>query len=156
MTLLERCLGRSASELAAFSPEALLDLKKQAADALATAKANVEWIDRALDLRYSHIAAQQRLAAEKDTGTVSFADGDIRVSVELPKKVEWDQAQLARIVERIRAAGKDPAEFVEVTYRISETRYNAWPASLRSSFDAARTLKTGKPSFRLSSPGDES
>ncbi|WP_223618967.1 hypothetical protein [Lysobacter sp. ESA13C] len=155
MTLLERCMGRPASELADYSPEMLLDLKKQAAEALATAKANADWIDRALDLKYGYIAAQQRLAADKDTGTVSFADGDIRVSVELPKKVEWDQAQLARIVERIRAAGKDPAEFVEVTYRISETRYNAWPPSLRTSFDAARTLKTGKPSFRLSAPGDE-
>lgn len=155
MTLLERCMGRPASELADYPPEMLLDLKKQTADALATAKANADWIDQALDLRYGRIAAQQRLAAEKDTGTVTFSDGDIRVSVELPKKVEWDQAQLARIVERIRAAGKDPAEFVEVTYRISETRYNAWPASLRTSFDAARTLKTGKPSFRLSSSGDE-
>ncbi|ALN64608.1 hypothetical protein GLA29479_3757 [Lysobacter antibioticus] len=155
MTLLERCLGRLASELADYSPEMLFDLKKEASEALATAKANVDWIDRALDLRYSHIAAQQRLAADKDTGTVTFTDSDIRVSVELPKKVEWDQAQLSRIVERIRAAGKDPVEFVEVTYRISETRYNAWPASLRTSFDAARTLKTGKPIFRLSSPGDE-
>lgn len=150
MTRLEQCVGRPASELAELAAELLLDLKQQAVDALATAKANADWIDRALDLRYSRTAAQTRLAAGKDTGTVSFADGDIRVSVELPKKIEWDQAQLARIVERIRAAGEDPGEFVEVTYRISETQYNAWPASLRASFDAARTLKTGKPRFRLS------
>ncbi|ALN93839.1 hypothetical protein [Lysobacter gummosus] len=155
MTLLERFIGRPASELADFAPELLLDLKQQAVDALATAKANADWIDRALDLRYSRTAVQARLAAGKDSGTVSFADGDIRVSVELPKKIDWDQAQLARIVERIRAAGEDPAEFVEVTYRISETQYNAWPASLRSSFDAARTLKTGKPTFRLSMTEDE-
>lgn len=156
MTLLERCVGRPASELAEYAPEMLLDLKKQAADALATAKANAEWIDRALDMRYGHTAARERLAASKDTGTVTFADGGIRVSVELPKKVEWNQMQLARIVERIRAAGEDPSDFVEVTYRISETKYNAWPVSLRSSFDVARTLKTGKPTFRLSSPEDES
>lgn len=150
MTRLEQCVGRPASELAEFAPERLLDLKQQAVDALATAKANADWIDRALDLRYSRTAAQARMAAGKDTGTVSFADGAIRVSADLPKKIEWDQAQLARIVERIRAAGEDPGEFVEVTYRISETQYNAWPSSLRASFDAARTLKTGKPTFRLS------
>lgn len=150
MTLLERCLGRPASELAEYSPEMLLDLKKEAADALATAKANVDWIDRALDLRYSRTAVEARLAAGKDTGSVSFADGDIRVSVELPKKVEWDQEQLARIVERIRAAGEDPSEFVEVSYRVSEAKYSAWPTSMRASFDSARLLKTGKPTFRLS------
>lgn len=149
MTPLEQFVGRPASELAECAPELLLDLKQQAVDALATAKANADWIDRALDLRYSRTAAQARLAAGKDAGTVSFADGDIRVSVELPKKIEWDQARLAQIVQRIRAAGEDPAEFVEVSYRISESKYNAWPASMRANFDAARTLKIGKPSFRL-------
>ena len=150
MTLLERCVGRPASELADYPPEMLLDLKLQAADAVASAKATADLIDRALDLRYHHTAARQRINAGKDTGTVTFNDGLVRVSVELPKRVEWDQAQLGRIVERIRAAGEDPSEFVEVTYRISETKYSAWPASMRSSFDAARTLKAGKPTFRLS------
>lgn len=156
MTLLERCIGRPASELADYPPEMLLDLKLQATDALANAKAHADLVDRALDLRYNRIAAQQRLAAGKDTGTVSFTDGVVRVSVELPKRVEWDQAQLGRIVERIRAAGEDPAEFVEISYRISEAKYSAWPASMRSSFDAARTLKTGKPNFRLSLTEGES
>ena len=156
MTLLERCLGRPASELADYPPEMLLDLKQQAADAVATAKANAEWIDRALDLRYSRVAAEQRLAAGKDTGSVSFTDGVVRVSVELPKKVEWSQVQLARIADRIRAAGEDPSEFIEVTYRVNEAKYNAWSTSMRSSFDSARTLKTGKPTFRLSLVDGES
>lgn len=155
MTLLERCIGRPASELAEFAPELLLDLKQQAVDALATAKANADWIDRALELRYSRTAAQARLAAGKDSGTVSFADGDIRVSVELPKKIEWDQTRLAQIVQRIRAAGEDPGEFVEISYRISESKYSAWPESMRANFDAARTLKTGKPTFRLSATEGE-
>ncbi|MBT2748377.1 MULTISPECIES: hypothetical protein [unclassified Lysobacter] len=152
MMLLEHCISRPASELADYPPEVLFDLKKQAADGLATAKANAELVDRALDLRYSRTAASARIAAGKDTGSVTFADGAIRVSVELPKKIEWDQTKLARIVERIRAAGEDPTEFVEVSYRISESKYSAWPASMRSPFDAARTLKIGKPTFRLSLP----
>ncbi|MGH8083311.1 MAG: hypothetical protein ACREP7_22225 [Lysobacter sp.] len=128
----------------------LADLKQQAADAVATAKANADWIDHALDLRYSATAAAARLAVGKDTGAVTFADGDIRVHVELPKKIEWDQTRLGQIVERIRAAGEDPTEFVEISYRISETKYSAWSASMRTNFDAARTLKTGKPAYRLS------
>jgi hypothetical protein len=38
---------------------------------------------------------------------------------------------------------------VEVSYRVSETKFGAWPETLKSAFVAARTLKTGKPSFRL-------
>ncbi|MGO1069610.1 hypothetical protein [Lysobacter sp. CA199] len=150
MSLLQRCVDRPATELAAYAPELLLDLKREAASALTTAKANAELVDRALDLKYGRLAHAQRLAAGKDTGSVTFNDGPIRISVELPKKVEWDQATLARIADRIRAAGKDPAEFLEVTYKISESKYCAWPTSMRTSFDPARTLKTGKPTFRLS------
>ena len=32
---------------------------------------------------------------------------------------------------------------------ISETKFNAWPETLKSAFAPARTLRTGKPSFRL-------
>lgn len=156
MSLLERCIGRPASELAEYSPEMLRDLKEQAAEAVAAAKAHADLIDQALELRYGPTAASQRLAAGKDTGTVNFNDGVVRVGVELPKKVEWDQAVLTRIVDRIRAAGEDPAEFVEIHYRVSETKYGAWPAAMRSAFDPARTLKVGKPSFRLSFAGGES
>jgi hypothetical protein len=63
---------------------------------------------------------------------------------------------LARIADRIRAAGEDPSEFIEVTYRVNEAKYNAWSTSMRSSFDSARTLKTGKPTFRLSLADGES
>ena len=38
---------------------------------------------------------------------------------------------------------------MDVSYRISETKFNAWPESLKSAFAPARTLKTGKPGFRL-------
>lgn len=154
MSLLQRSVDRSATELAAYAPEQLLALKREASAALTVAKAHVELVDRALDLKYGVLAHAQRLAASKDTGSVTFNDGPVRVSVELPKRVEWDQTVLSRIVSRIQAAGEDLSEFVEVTYKVSESKYNAWPASMRSSFDAARTLKVGKATFRLSLAGE--
>ena len=51
--------------------------------------------------------------------------------------------------QRIAANGDDPSEYVEISYRISETKFNAWPESIKSAFAPARTLKTGKPGFRL-------
>lgn len=154
MSLLQRSVDRSATELAAYAPDMLLDLKREATEALATAKAHADLVDQALALKYSQIAQAQRLVAGKDTGSVTFSDGPVRISVELPKKVEWDQTVLSRIVSRIHAAGEDPSEFVEVTYKVSESKYNAWPASMRSTFDSARTLKVGKATFRLSLPGE--
>jgi hypothetical protein len=37
-----------------------------------------------------------------------------------------------------------------VTYKISERSYAAWPDHIRQVFAAARTVRPGKPSFKLS------
>lgn len=145
----DQVLAMPAGELAERSSESLFQLKNDAADLLTAAKAIVEHVDRALDLRYAQRAHQLRLAAGKDTGVVHFDDGHVRITADLPKKVEWDQAKLNDITRRIAANGEDPTEYVEISYRISETKFNAWPETLKSAFAPARTLKTGKPGFRL-------
>lgn len=142
-------LATPAVELAEQSSESLFRIKSDAAVLLAAVKTVVEHIDRAVELKYTHRAHQLRLTAGKDTGVVHFDDGQVQVTADLPKKVEWDQAKLAEITRRIAASGDDPAQYLEIAYRISETKFNAWPESLKSAFAPARTLKTGKPGFRL-------
>ncbi|AHB77274.1 hypothetical protein [Pandoraea pnomenusa] len=145
----EQVLATPAGELAQQSGASIFQLKNDAADLLAAAKAIVEHVDRAVDLKYAQRAHELRLAAGKDTGVVHFDDGQVRITADLPKKVEWDQAKLGDITRRIAANGEDPAEYVEISYRISETKFNAWPETLKSAFAPARTLKTGKPGFRI-------
>jgi hypothetical protein len=127
----------------------LFELRHQCADLLTSTKRLSEHLDRALEFKYADRAHALRLTQGKDTGVVHFADGRVRISADLPKRVEWDQQQLADIVRRIAANGEDPAEYVETAYRVSETKFNAWPEALKSAFAPARTLKTGKPGFRL-------
>lgn len=146
---LDQVLAIPAGDLAEQSSATLFTLKNDATDRLTDAKAAAEHIDRALVLKYSERARRLRLEAGKDTGVVHFDDGDVRITADLPKKVEWDQKQLANISSRIAASGENPAQYIEISYRVSETKFGAWPESLKSSFVAARTLKTGKPDFRL-------
>jgi hypothetical protein len=145
----DQVLAIPAGDLAASTPETLFQLKSDAADRLTRAKAIAERIDQALDLKYAARARALRLAAGKDTGAVHFDDGAVRITADLPKKVEWNQARLAQLARQIAANGDDPAEYVEVTYRVSETKFNAWLESIRSAFLPARTVRTGKPAFRL-------
>lgn len=145
----DQVLAIPAGELAALQSDVLFQMKNNAADSLSVARFIVEHIDRALELKYADRAHQLRLATGKDTGVVHFDDGHVRVTADLPKKVDWDQTRLAQIVRRIADGGEDPAEYVEIGYRVSETKFNAWPESLKSAFAPARTLKTGKPGLRL-------
>lgn len=145
----EQILATPPGDLANESSDSIYEIKGQATALLTTARAVDAWVDKALDLKYSQRARELRLAEGKDTGVVHFEDGPVHITADLPKKVDWDQARLAEITRRISASGDNPAEYVEITYRVSETKFNAWPETLKSAFAPARTLKTGKPGFRL-------
>ncbi|MFZ6813718.1 hypothetical protein ACO0K3_04575 [Undibacterium sp. Rencai35W] len=146
---LDRAFTTPVTKLAQLPADALFDLKTEAADILTAAKGLIEHIDTAVELRFAEQAQTLRFAAGKDTGVVHFTDGAVRVTADLPKKIEWDQAKLAEIVSRIVAAGDNPAQYVDVSYRVAETKYCAWPTVLQEQFTPARTMKTGKPGFRL-------
>ena len=145
----DQILATPVSELADLSSSSLFQIKNDVADLLTVAKALAEHIERALDMKYVERAHRLRQAASKDTGVVHFDDGNVHVTADLPKKVEWDQKQLAELIARIAAAGDNPSEFIETSYRVSETKYQAWQKSLRSQFTPARTVKVGKATYRL-------
>ena len=137
------------TQLSEASPDLLQKALIAAMTEVTRAKKQLEHIEHALDMRYAQRAKALRLAQGKDTGVVHFDDGEVSVTADLPKKVEWDQATVARLVANIVACGDDPSQYVEISYRISETKFNAWPDSLKKPFSAARTVKVGKPSYRL-------
>ena len=141
--------------VAALSPETLAMLQDEADEALRSAKATKERLEGAIAVKYANRAQAARRAENKDTGTVRFDDHGVTVVADLTKKVEWDQAQLAAVVERIRAAGDDPAEYVDIAFKVPERKYTAWPAGIRAAFEGARTVKTGKPTFKLLLGGGE-
>ena len=90
-------------------------------------KVRCDWLDGAIALKYGDQAQDARRAEGKDTGTVRLQDGPVTVVSDLPKRVDWDQALLAGLVERIRADGADPAEYVDIAFSVPERKYTAWP-----------------------------
>lgn len=148
-TRLDDLAGMPVGEIAGLPPEQLALLQDEAVARLDAAKRLKEWLDGAIALRYGERAAAERRAQGKDTGAVRLTDGGVTVTADLPKKVDWDQARLSELVERIRASGEDPADYVELAIRVPERRYAAWPPAIRESFAPARTVRTGKPTFRL-------
>lgn len=146
---LDDLVGKDIGVIAALPAEELALLAEEAREALERDKAVKDRLDAAIDRRYGVRAAAYRREAGKDSGTVRFVDGPITVVADLPRKVQWDQQQLAAIAAEIRAAGDDPAEYLITELKISERAYGAWPSSIRSAFESARTVSTGKPAYQL-------
>lgn len=136
-------------QIAALPADQLALLKGAADEQLTQAKSVADWLDGAISLKYADRAQDTRQVAGKDTGTIRFEDDGVTVIAELPKRIDWDQALLAQIAENIAAAGEDPAEFIETKLSVSERKYGALPESWRKGFEPARTVRTGKPKFRL-------
>lgn len=137
-------------DIIALPSEHLALLQADAREALDAAKRLQDWIEAAIALRYEQRAIAARAAAGKDTGTVRFDDGGVEVVADLPKRVEWDQARLAVLAEQIRAGGENPGDYVEVSFKVPERAYTAWPERIRHAFEPARTVRTGRQSFKLS------
>ena len=142
--------GLGLQDIARLPVELLAVLQRDVDERITRDKAAKARLDGALAVRYASRAAEERQGAGKDTGTIRFDDGGFTVVADLPKRVDWDQDSLATMVERIRAEGDDPAEYVDIAIKVPEGKYAAWPHHIRAAFEPARTVRTGKPSFRLS------
>ena len=142
-------LNLSTGELAQLPVELLAALQGELDHATKQLKSASAKFSAALDVRYATRAAEARRACGKDTGTVRLVDGDYTVVADLPKRVDWDQEKLAQIARNIADSGEDPAEFIDTKLSVSERKYGALPEAWRKGFEPARTVGSGKASFKL-------
>ena len=137
------------AEIIGLPATELARLQQEADQALRKAKLTVAWLDGALLQKYAERAKAARADTEKDFGVARFVDGEVTVVADLPKKVEWNQRDLADLVERIKAEGEDPRDYVEVSLKVAERNYTSWPKHIRSLFEPSRTVRAGKETFEL-------
>ena len=147
--------GLGLQDIAQLPVELLAILQRDVDERLKGAKGGKARPDGALTVRYATRAAEERQAAGKDTGTIRFDDGNFTVVANLPKQVDWDQDRLAVMVERIRAAGDDPAQYVDIAFKVPERKYAAWPAAIRAGFEPARTVRPGTLKIEIVPQGDD-
>ena len=136
-------------DIAALPVEMLAILQREIDEAAKRIKAAKARLDGALTIRYATRAEELRHESGKDTGAVRFGDGDFTIVADLPKRVVWDQSKLAEMVERIRAAGDDPAEYVDISFKVPERKYSAWPEGIRKGFEPARIVRPGNLKVEL-------
>ena len=134
-------------EVAALGPDELQALATQIDESSEALKRRKDVLEAGLALRYLDRAKARLVAEGKDAGTARLEDAGIEVVVEVPKRVEWDQEKLAAAYLRIPEGERD--QYVRVAYAVDERKYAAWPETLQAFFRDARTVKTGKPRFRL-------
>ena len=140
----------SVSQLAALSPIQKHEIDKNLNAAIDWLKKARSKFDAALDQCYGEQARTALRDSGRDFGTAHISDGSLHLKFEQPKKVSWNQQQLAEIAERIVASGEKVEGYLDIKLSVSESRYTNWPPALQQQFAVARTVDSGKPSFTLS------
>lgn len=111
-------------------------------------------LSAALARRFDDAAHAARLEKRLPTGRVKWDEDGYTVSADLPKKVTWDEDTLRRAMEVIRARGEDVEDYVALKISVPESRYSAWPNSIREIFEPARTVGVGRASFTITTKED--
>lgn len=142
-------LNMPVTELALMPPNLLAAVQAEIDVAMDRMKAVTERFALALEVRYAARASECRGHEGKDTGTIRFEDDGVTIIADLPKRIDWDQGKLAEIAGNIALAGEDPSDFIDTKLTVSERKFGALPESWRKGFEPARTVRSGKPKFRL-------
>lgn len=140
----------SVKQVSTFPPEELMKLQVEANEALNRAKVAKAFIDDAITLKYNESLSQLRETSGKETGVVRLEDNGVCVVGDRSKRVTWDQKALADIAQKIQISGGDPSEFIDVSYKVPERKYTAWPSHLKESFTHARRFNFGRQAISLS------
>ena len=146
---LEQMMRMPIGDIAKLNPAQLYQLLHEATYMLTHAKKVRQWVEAAIAMKYAEQIRAKRQRMEKDTGVIHIEDNGYRLTTDVAKKTEWDQDKLEQIVASIHKDGDNPLEYVDVTYKVPERKYTAWPESIRKVFEPARTVKTGNPSYAL-------
>lgn len=141
--------GMTGDQVANLPVDQIAMLLEEMADQKASLKALDDLLHSALVTRYGEQADGIRRAEGKDTGAVSIGDGDFTIKADKPKKVEWDQARLREAEATVRSWGEDPAQYITAVLSVPESRFAAWPDSIRKVFEPARTVGAGRPTFKV-------
>jgi hypothetical protein len=149
----------------------LLTLKKKADDlkrkrsriavaAMSKIQPTIDEIDRELKAVNEQISetiesAVKKMREEKKTGTINIIFDGVEIKHSVTKKVVWDQRRLRGVRDKIKAAGDDPDEYIDMKLFVSENKYKSWPGSIKNIFEPARTEKPGKPKTDLTIVDDD-
>ncbi len=142
----------NADQLAALPLDQVAILLEDAAIMAKRAAGYRDRLQAMLDARFAETARAARRAGGKDTGTVRFTEANTVVVADLPKKVAWNPAKLREASAALVEMGENPAEYITTELKVAESKFAAWPESLRAMFVPARTVATGKPTYELLTP----
>ena len=107
-----------------------------------------EWLDNSIAFKYRNIAANIKKSRLQRYWHCSLFRWQLSDQFNSFLKGRLGSGQIKDVVTAIRKHGDNPDEYVESSYKISETKYTAWPEHIKIS-SSQPVLKTGAETFKI-------
>lgn len=141
---MKNILEMTTADILALDAEDLCKVQADVENTEALAKEKRAAFDEAIQVQYADSIEVAFRNKGDMFGQASFDDGAFTVSVNRPKRVDWDQDILATVIRSLEATNEDPTEYVTTKHSVSESKWKSWPSSIKDQFRDARTTKMGK------------
>ncbi|MBR1734742.1 MAG: hypothetical protein IJ730_04765 [Alphaproteobacteria bacterium] len=132
----------SIRELSKLSETDLCDLSEKISETSKWIKELSEKFEMALSAKYTEEAKKELNENGDDFGTCHLKKGAHTVTVQIPKKIQWNQEILAQLYAKLPP--EDRKDIFKVTYSISERDYSKTSDILRTALEPARSSAYGK------------
>lgn len=101
-------------------------------------RSELKVIDNTLIEMFDDEARSTLAAKGKDFGQVSIFASDHKITINHRKKVEWDQEQLARVLDQMDI--ETARHYATAKYTVAETKYQAAPPDIKAALSECRTV----------------
>ncbi len=142
-------------DLAEKSVTELADMQSQIELLIAQADNVRKWLNGALCLKYGDIFKEKREKLNRPFGEISFCDHGITITEDRPMLLQWQEDKLREYAARITANGGNPDDYMDITYTISEKKYQKLSDEARKSLNAAGKICTGRTIITIHPTGNE-
>lgn len=135
--------------LSKFETKQLYEYLVEANKQLEEAKRLKQWLHSAIALKYEPFVSAKRRRMEKDSGVIDLEEPNFKVTNDIPRKIEWRQDILGKIVCQFLLQGGNLSDYVEVYYHIPEEKYESLPEEIKHKVKPARIIKLGNPVYKI-------
>lgn len=138
-------LDKPVAEIADILATDLAALNAALEGEAAVVKRRKDTLHAVLARRFEEQAKAKLVQGGKDTGTIHLEMNGLKIKVEFPKEVEWDQPKLITALDGL--SDEDAKHYAKVTVKVDERKFTAAPPAIRDALAVARTVSVGKPKF---------
>ncbi len=118
----------------------LVELLELYDDSIKRCEKELKLIKSELDSRFAPAVEGELKKKDDPFGVVTLERDEFVFKFTTPKKVVWDQEKLAQAYEVLSKGNESPDDYISLEYNVPESKYKAWPQSLKDKFIDARTV----------------